>query len=108
MTIVAGILGATSIVGFAGLVSQTGFDSEAAVEAMNAGSSIEHETPSLSAGVLSRERVCARAVDEPIPSARQMTKARGNSFWQTINGEIPSPSLVSTFFYYLKVRGAPL
>jgi len=72
------------MVGFAGLVSQTGFDSEAAVEAIKAGSSIEQETASLSAGVVSRERVCARTVDEPIPSAREITKALGNSFGQTI------------------------
>ncbi len=56
---------------------------------------MEQETSSLSAGVESRERVCARAVDEPIPSARQITKALGNSFGQTISGEIPSPSLIS-------------
>ena len=67
---------------------------------------MEHETPSLSAGVVSRERVCARAVDEPIPSARQMTKALGNSFGQNINGEVPSPSLVSNLFLLLKGEGS--
>ena len=106
MAIVVATLGATSIVGLAGLVSQTGFDSEAAVEAMKAGSSMEHETSSLSAGVVSRERVCARAVDEPIPSARKITKALGNSFGQTINGETPSPSLVSKLFLLLKGEGS--
>jgi hypothetical protein len=48
------ILGATSMVGLAGFASQTGFDSLAAVEAMNAGSSMEHETSFVSAGVDTR------------------------------------------------------
>jgi len=52
LAVVEPILGATLMTGFAGLVSQAGFASDAAVEAMNAGSSIEHEMSLGSAGVV--------------------------------------------------------
>jgi hypothetical protein len=68
-------LGATSIVGFAVLIPETGFDSLIAVEAMNAGSSIEQETSLFSAGVVTRSLVWAIAAFDRIPTVATANKA---------------------------------
>ena len=79
-----------SITGF-GLATQVDLVSAAEVDARSAGSSIEQET-SLDSDWTIRWRVWANAVEVLIPRARKAIKALTNSFGQTINGEVPSPS----------------
>ena len=80
--------GARSIGGF-GLASQAGFDSLAV--AMSAKSSGEHETSFTSpSGTDTRGRVWANVDVDKTTRAKLANKARGNSFFNSIDRELPS------------------
>src|SRR5215213_1763400 len=77
-----------SIVGF-GLASQAGFESETAIATI-AKSSGEQETSFTSPlGTVTRGRVWANAETDRITRAKPANKARGNSFLNTIDRELP-------------------
>ena len=81
--------GERSIVGF-GLASQPGFESETAAATV-AKSSGEHETSlTLPLGTVTRGRVWANAAVDKTTRAKLAHKARGNSFFNSIDRELPS------------------
>ena len=101
------ILGARSIVGFAGLGTETGFDSATASVFMSAGSSGEHETSFVVSAVdESRGLVCAKATEVQIPSTKKATRVRGNNFFNAIGGEVPSSFRDLLTFLCFEVKGA--
>src|SRR6185295_9531893 len=82
--------GERSIVGL-GLASQVGFESETATAAIIAKSSGEQETSFTSPlGTVTRGRVWANAETDKATRAKLANKARGNSFLNTIDRELPS------------------
>ena len=87
-----GVEGERSIVGF-GLASQVGFESETAAAATIATSSGEQETSFTSPpGTVTRGRVWANADVDKTTRAKLANKARGNSFLNAIDRELPSLS----------------
>src|SRR6476620_7688608 len=84
-----GVEGERSIVGF-GLASQVGFESETAAATI-ATSSGEQETSFTSPpGPVTRGRVWANADVDNATRAKLANKARGNSFLNAIDRELPS------------------
>ena len=84
-----GVEGERSIVGF-DLASQAGLESETATATV-ARSSGEHATSLTSPpGTVTRGRVWANVDVDRITSAKQANKERGNSFFNSIDRELPS------------------
>jgi len=96
--------GARSITGF-GFASQVGLGAGSA-DASTANSSGEHDTSFTSPPFATRGRVWANADTDKIERANVATKARGNSFLNSIDRELPSSEKFN--FWYFCVRGAPL
>jgi hypothetical protein len=92
--------GARSIVGF-GLASQTGFESVTGT--ITANSSGEHDISLTSPlGAVTRGRFWANAVVDQTANAKSATKARGNSFRNSIDRELPFPNFAIHFLVFLK------
>jgi hypothetical protein len=79
--------GASSITGF-GFASHADFGAGSA-DASTANSSGEHDTSFTSPPFATRGRVWANADIDRIEKARMATKARGNSFRNSIDRELP-------------------
>jgi len=99
------ILGAILIVSFAGLASQTGFDSTTTAVLMSAGSSGEHETSLLSA-VVSLGRVWVNAAEAKSRSAKHAIRVVGNSFRNAIDRELPFLPGFFLLVLYFEEKGA--
>src|SRR5215212_4657234 len=96
--------GPRSITGF-GFASQVGFESVTAARASSSGA---HEISLASAfEVVTRGRVWANAEVDQNARARHTTNTRGNSFRNSINGEVPSLNQF-LIFVISNVRRAPL